>query len=154
VVFAPENLFSVSQSVASFFRVNVAQLGGQRSLAAIKTRWHQSRSCDEAGISLRYLRKLFIARGTTCSRFIQSVRLDQASHLLRRRVTMKARHSLSEIAHSCGFLDCTNLDGHRFSCPARGDFSSEQVASGVCAKAALASLINCSLASQATGQRI
>jgi AraC family transcriptional regulator, positive regulator of tynA and feaB len=39
----------------------------------------------EAGISLRYLQKLFTARNSTCSSFIHSVRLDQAARLLERR---------------------------------------------------------------------
>jgi AraC-like DNA-binding protein len=36
----------------------------------------------EAGISLRYLQKLFTQRGSTCSDFIYSLRLDQAARLL------------------------------------------------------------------------
>jgi hypothetical protein len=36
----------------------------------------------EAGISLRYLQKFFTARGTTCTHFINSVRLDHAARLL------------------------------------------------------------------------
>jgi AraC family transcriptional regulator, positive regulator of tynA and feaB len=40
---------------------------------------------SEAGISVRYLQKLFTARGTTCSRFIQSLRFDHAARLLSRR---------------------------------------------------------------------
>ena len=39
----------------------------------------------EAGISLRYLQKLFTARNSTCSHFIYSVRLDHAVRLLERR---------------------------------------------------------------------
>jgi AraC-like DNA-binding protein len=39
----------------------------------------------EAGISLRYLQKLFTQRGATCSGFIDSLRLDHAARLLRRR---------------------------------------------------------------------
>ena len=35
----------------------------------------------ETGISLRYLQKLFTARGSTCSEFIYSLRLDHAAHL-------------------------------------------------------------------------
>ena len=38
----------------------------------------------EAGISLRYLQKLFTARNSTCSHFIHSVRLDHAARLLDR----------------------------------------------------------------------
>jgi AraC-like DNA-binding protein len=39
----------------------------------------------EAGISLRYLQKLFTAHNATCSHFIQTVRLDHAARLLYRR---------------------------------------------------------------------
>jgi AraC-like DNA-binding protein len=39
----------------------------------------------EAGISLRYLQKLFTQSGSTCSGFIDSLRLDKAGRLLRRR---------------------------------------------------------------------
>ena len=60
---------------------------------------------NEAGISLRYLQKLFTTRGTTCGRFIQSLRLDQAARLLRRRKLIKSDQPLSEIAHACGFRD-------------------------------------------------
>jgi AraC family transcriptional activator of tynA and feaB len=38
-----------------------------------------------AGISLRYLQKLFTQRGSTCSEFIYSFRLDYAAHLLQRQ---------------------------------------------------------------------
>src|SRR6185295_7975655 len=41
--------------------------------------------CDvaaEAGISLRYLQKLFTARKNTCTHFIHSVRTDHAARLL------------------------------------------------------------------------
>jgi AraC family transcriptional regulator, positive regulator of tynA and feaB len=37
------------------------------------------------GISLRYLQKLFTARGLTCSEFIYALRLDYADRLLHRR---------------------------------------------------------------------
>ena len=60
---------------------------------------------SEAGISLRYLQKLFTARGLTYSLFIQSLRLDHAAHLLARRQPTKSRQMLSEIAYSCGFRD-------------------------------------------------
>jgi AraC family transcriptional regulator, positive regulator of tynA and feaB len=63
----------------------------------------------EAGISLRYLQKLFSARNSTCSHFIQSVRLDNAARLLHRREMMGTRQALSEIAYACGFADYTNF---------------------------------------------
>jgi AraC family transcriptional regulator, positive regulator of tynA and feaB len=63
----------------------------------------------EAGISLRYLQKLFSARKSTCSHFIHSARLDHAARLLHRRGLLGTRQPLSEIAHACGFADYTNF---------------------------------------------
>ena len=66
------------------------------------------RPCDvaaELGISVRYLQKLFTLRGSTCSDFIQSLRLDHAVRLLHRRALTKASQPLSEIAYTCGFRD-------------------------------------------------
>ena len=68
--------------------------------------------CDvavEAGISLRYLQKLFTTRNSTCSYFIQSVRLDHAARLVRRRQLLGTSQPLSEIAYACGFADHTNF---------------------------------------------
>jgi AraC-like DNA-binding protein len=59
----------------------------------------------EARISVRYLQKLFSARGATCGQSILSLRLDLASRLLRRRVLLKNGQPLAEIALACGFLD-------------------------------------------------
>jgi AraC-like DNA-binding protein len=63
----------------------------------------------EAGISLRYLQKLFTARNSTCTHFIHSIRLDHAAHLLHRRRQLAASQPLSEIAYACGFADYTNF---------------------------------------------
>jgi AraC family transcriptional activator of tynA and feaB len=63
----------------------------------------------EAGISLRYLQKLFTSRGATCSHFIQSLRLDHAAQLVRRRATLKPGQPLSEIAYTCVFRDYTHF---------------------------------------------
>jgi AraC family transcriptional regulator, positive regulator of tynA and feaB len=63
----------------------------------------------EAGISLRYLQKLFTERGSTCSDLIYSLRLDQAARLLHRRGSLEARQPLSEIAYVCGFRDYTHF---------------------------------------------
>jgi AraC family transcriptional regulator, positive regulator of tynA and feaB len=62
-----------------------------------------------AGISLRYLQKLFTERGSTCNQFIYSLRLDHAAHLLRRRASLDSGQPLSEIAYSCGFRDYTHF---------------------------------------------
>jgi AraC family transcriptional regulator, positive regulator of tynA and feaB len=62
-----------------------------------------------AGISLRYLQKLFTARGSTCSEFIYSLRLDHAARLLHRRASLCTGQPLSEIAYACGFRDYTHF---------------------------------------------
>jgi AraC family transcriptional activator of tynA and feaB len=70
-----------------------------------------------AGISLRYLQKLFMQRGSTCSEFIYSFRLDQAARLLHRRAELTANQPLSEIAYACGFRDYAHFARrfrHRF----------------------------------------
>jgi AraC-like DNA-binding protein len=59
----------------------------------------------DARISVRYLQKLFSARGTTCGHFIHSLRLDYAPRLVRRRVLLKNYQPLGDIAYACGFLD-------------------------------------------------
>jgi AraC family transcriptional regulator, positive regulator of tynA and feaB len=71
----------------------------------------------ETGISLRYLQKLFTARGSTCSEFVSSLRLDHAARLLRRRASLGTNQPLSEIAYACGFRDYTHFARkfrHRF----------------------------------------
>jgi AraC family transcriptional activator of tynA and feaB len=59
----------------------------------------------EAGISLRYVQKLFTECGSTCSEYIYSLRLDHAAHLLHRRPLLGTRQPLSEVAYTCGFRD-------------------------------------------------
>jgi AraC family transcriptional regulator, positive regulator of tynA and feaB len=59
----------------------------------------------KAGISLRYLHKLFMERGLTCREFIYSCRLDCAANLLRRRASLVTEQPLSDIAYACGFSD-------------------------------------------------
>jgi AraC-like DNA-binding protein len=63
----------------------------------------------EAGISLRYLQKLFTARNSTCSEFLYSVRLDHAALLLRRRALRNTSQPISEIAYGSGFGDYTHF---------------------------------------------
>jgi AraC family transcriptional regulator, positive regulator of tynA and feaB len=63
----------------------------------------------ETGISLCYLEKLFTVRGSTCSHFIHSLRLDHAARLIQRRASMKTGEPLSAIAHACGFCDYPNF---------------------------------------------
>jgi AraC family transcriptional activator of tynA and feaB len=62
-----------------------------------------------AGISLRYLQKLFTAHGTTCTHFVQSVRLDHAERMLRRRAALHTRQPINEIAYRSGFNDYTHF---------------------------------------------
>jgi AraC family transcriptional activator of tynA and feaB len=57
----------------------------------------------EAGISLRYLQKLFTARNSTCSEFIYSLRLDHAGRLLQRRALLNTSQPISEVAYDSGF---------------------------------------------------
>jgi AraC family transcriptional regulator, positive regulator of tynA and feaB len=74
----------------------------------------------KAGISLRYLQKLFTQRGSTCSEFIYSLRLDHAARLLHRRQSLRSGQPLSEIAYACGFQDYTHFARkfrHRFGHP-------------------------------------
>jgi AraC family transcriptional regulator, positive regulator of tynA and feaB len=59
----------------------------------------------EAGISVRYLQKLFAARATTFGHFIRSLRLEHASQLLRQRTSIKASLPLTEVAYACGYRD-------------------------------------------------
>lgn len=59
----------------------------------------------EAGISLRYLQKLFTHRGTTCSQYIQSLRLGHALTLLARRAEIRGSQSIAEIAWAAGYRD-------------------------------------------------
>jgi AraC-like DNA-binding protein len=71
----------------------------------------------EAGISLRYLQKLFTERGSTCSEYIYSVRLDHAARLLNRRASLGTNQPLNEIAYVCGFREYTHFARkfrHRF----------------------------------------
>ena len=58
-----------------------------------------------AGISLRYLQKMFTQRGSTCSEFIYSFRLDHAARLLQRQAALHASQALREIAYASGFRD-------------------------------------------------
>jgi AraC family transcriptional regulator, positive regulator of tynA and feaB len=62
-----------------------------------------------AGISRRYLQKLFAMRNLTYTHFLNSVRLDHAARLLRRRVFLSRDQPISTIAYSCGFSNYTNF---------------------------------------------
>jgi AraC family transcriptional regulator, positive regulator of tynA and feaB len=63
----------------------------------------------KAGISLRYLQKLFTERGLTCGEVMYSHRLDHAADLLQRRRLLETGQPLTEIAYACGFHDYTHF---------------------------------------------
>jgi AraC family transcriptional regulator, positive regulator of tynA and feaB len=74
----------------------------------------------KAGISLRYLHKLFAERGLTCREFIYSCRLDCAANLLRRRASLGTDQPLAEIGYACGFRDYAHFARkfrHRYGQP-------------------------------------
>jgi AraC family transcriptional regulator, positive regulator of tynA and feaB len=66
-------------------------------------------AASEAGISLRYLQKLFTQRNLTCTDFIYSLRLNHAARLLDRRSLLDTREPISTIAYACGFRDYTHF---------------------------------------------
>jgi AraC-like DNA-binding protein len=77
-------------------------------------------AASEAGISLRYLQKLFTQRDLTCTDFIHSLRLNQAARLLERRKLLSTEEPISAIAYECGFRDYTHFARkfrHRFGYP-------------------------------------
>jgi AraC family transcriptional regulator, positive regulator of tynA and feaB len=63
----------------------------------------------EAGISLRYLQKLFTQCGSTCTEFIFSLRLNHAARLLERRKLLSTGEPICTIAYDCGFRDYTHF---------------------------------------------
>lgn len=104
-LFAPSNPVPCSPHVEKLFR---------RICSIVKDCFADpdfgpSEVAAEAGVSLRYLQKLFTRRGLTCSEFIYSLRLDHAARLLRRRKTLGVGYAVSDIAYACGFHDYTNF---------------------------------------------
>jgi AraC family transcriptional activator of tynA and feaB len=104
-IFAASDPPSISSHSDKLFR---------RVCAIIKARFADpdlgpSAVAAEAGISLRYLQKLFTLRGLACGHFIYSVRLDHAARLLQRRAVTKTEQPLSVIAYACGFRDYTHF---------------------------------------------
>jgi AraC family transcriptional regulator, positive regulator of tynA and feaB len=76
-------------------------------------------AASEAGISLRYLQKLFTQSGTTCTEYIHSLRLDYAARLLHRKKLLRMSEPISSIAYACGFRDYTHFARqfrNRFGC--------------------------------------
>ena len=110
-LFAPSDPWPVSRHADKLFT---------RIRGVIKDRFADpdfgpSEVAAEAGISLRYLQKLFTARNSTCSEFIYSLRLDHAARLLHRRALLNTSQPLSEIAYTCGFSDYTHF-ARKFRC--------------------------------------
>jgi AraC-like DNA-binding protein len=113
-LFAPPDSLSLSSGHANklFMRI--------RSL--IKDRFADPdfgppQAASAAGISLRYLQKLFTQRGFTCTEFIYSLRLNHAARLLDRRKLLSISEPISAIAYACGFRDYTHFSRkfrHRF----------------------------------------
>ena len=66
----------------------------------------------QTGISLRYVQKLFTERGTSCTQFLCSLRLERAAQLLRRRAHLGKAQPLSEIAYACGYNDYSHFARH------------------------------------------
>jgi AraC family transcriptional regulator, positive regulator of tynA and feaB len=100
-----------------------------------------SQIAAEAGISLRYLQKLFTSRGSTCSHFLHSLRLEHAAHLLHRRGLLKTAQPLYEIAYACGFNDYSYFARcfrQRFGYPpARAEGLGEALERATCPKGAI-----------------
>jgi AraC family transcriptional regulator, positive regulator of tynA and feaB len=92
-------------------------------------------AASEAGISLRYLQKLFTQRGLTCTEFIYSLRLNHAARLLDRRRLLNTREPISSIAYECGFRDYTHFARkfrHRFGySPGAHSVAQDRGANGV-----------------------
>jgi AraC-like DNA-binding protein len=100
-LFAPTDPRPVSRSADKLF----ARICGAVKDGLPDPDFGPAEVASEAGISLRYVQKLFTERSTTCSEFIYSHRLDHAAHLLHRRALTGTGQPLSEIAYACGFRD-------------------------------------------------
>jgi AraC family transcriptional regulator, positive regulator of tynA and feaB len=110
-LFVPPDLTLVSGAATKLFK-RVCDIVRDRFADPAFGPWE---AAAEAGISLRYLQKLFTAHNAACSRFIQAVRLDHAARLIHRRQVLSTGQPLSEIAYACGFADYTNF-ARRFRC--------------------------------------
>jgi AraC family transcriptional activator of tynA and feaB len=104
-LFAPSDLPSISSHSDKLFK---------RICGIIKDRsadpaFGPAEVAIEAGISLRYLQKLFTARNSSCTHFINSARLNHAARLLHRRALLNTSQPVSEIAYSSGFSNYTHF---------------------------------------------
>ena len=115
-LFAPSDSPSISRSTDKLF----ARICGVIKDAFSDPHFGPHEAAVAARVSLRYVQKLFTARGTTCSEFIYSLRLDHAAYLLRRRALLGSGQPLGEIAYACGFRDYAHFARrfrNRFGCP-------------------------------------
>jgi AraC family transcriptional regulator, positive regulator of tynA and feaB len=112
-LFAPSDQSSGSRHTEKLF----ARVRGVVKEGFVDPDFGPAEVAAKTGISLRYLQKLFTQRGSTCSEFIYSLRLDHAARLLSRREALRSGQPLSEIAYACGFHDYTHFARkfrHRF----------------------------------------
>ena len=112
-LFAPSGSLSTSRSSDKLFR----RICGIIRDGFCNPDFGPCEVAAEAGISLRYVQKIFTERGFACSQYIYSLRLDHAAHLLRRRSLCGTGQPLSEVAYACGFRDYAHFARkfrHRF----------------------------------------
>jgi len=102
--FAPSDPAPVHHSDKLFMRVRGVIKDG-----FVDPDFDPSEVATRAGISLRYLQKLFTERGSTCSELIYSFRLNYAAHLLQRQSALGAGQALREIAYASGFRDYSHF---------------------------------------------
>jgi AraC family transcriptional regulator, positive regulator of tynA and feaB len=115
-LFAPSDPGPVSRQTNKLF----ARISGVIRENFADPNFGPAETAARAGISLRYLHKLFTERGLTCEKFIYSCRLDHAAHLLRRRASLGTDQLLAEIGYACGFRDYAHFARkfrHRYGQP-------------------------------------
>jgi AraC family transcriptional activator of tynA and feaB len=104
-LFAPSDPWPVSSHAAKVF----SRVRGIIKEGFTDPDFGPGEAAAKAGISLRYLQKLFTQHGLTCSEFIYSLRVEHAAQLLHRRASLGTSQSLGEIAYACGFGDYTHF---------------------------------------------
>lgn len=117
-LFAPSDPVRVSSSAGKLF----ARICGVIKEGFSDPDFGPAKVATEAGVSLRYVQKLFMQHGSTCGDFIYSLRLDRAAHLIRRQASRSVGLPLSEIAYACGFRDYAHFARKfrfRFGCAPR-----------------------------------
>jgi AraC family transcriptional regulator, positive regulator of tynA and feaB len=104
-LFAPSDHFGGSRHADKLF----ARVRGVIKEGYADPDFGPPEAAARAGISLRYLQKLFTQHGSTCAELIYSLRLDHAARLLGRRESLRNAQPLSEIAYASGFRDYTHF---------------------------------------------